>query len=125
MAKILISTSIDKIVEAGKRFGNEWARLREYLKEKGEDRSKWFDNMILKLDSPTAEGFHKTLRKMIRTFDEVEEKFIRTSDEVEEKFKWNISTEVLSLLSDISKTHWRHAFMTGVFFGYYGYSEKK
>lgn len=113
MAKILISTSIDKIVEAGKGFGNEWARLREYLKEKGEDRSKWFDNMILKLDSPTAEGFHKTLRKMIRTFDEVEE-----------KFKWNISTEVLSLLSDISKTHWRHAFMTGVFFGYYGYSEK-
>lgn len=110
MSKILISTATDEIVEAGRRFGNEWAKLKEYFKEAGKERDKWCDNMILKLDSPTAEGFHKILRKMVRTF--YEEK---------KDFKWNISTEILSLLADQSRVYWRHAFMTGVFFGYYGY----
>ncbi|MCP2519444.1 hypothetical protein NLB96_00300 [Candidatus Aminicenantes bacterium AC-335-K20] len=113
MAKILISTGADEIVESGRRFGSEWARLKQEFKKKGKGRDKWFDNMILKLDSPTSEGFHKILRKMIRTFYEEEQ-----------KFKWNISTEVLFLLSNKSKSFFRHAFMTGVFFGYYGYFEK-
>jgi len=113
MAKILISTGIDELVEAGRRFGSEWARLREFLKKRGK-RKEWFDNMIIKLDSPTAEGFHKILRKMVRTF----------YDYPEAELKWNISSEVLNLLSDKSKSSWRHAFMTGVFFGYYGYFEK-
>lgn len=114
MATILVSSVVDEIVEAGRRFGNEWARLREYYKKIGKERNKWFDNMVLKLDSPTAEGFHKILRKMIRTFYEQEE----------QGFKWNISNEVISLLSDKSRSYWRHAFMSGVFFGYYGYFEK-
>ncbi len=114
MAKILISTGTDEVVEAGRRFGSEWARLREILKKNGKGRDKWFDNMIIKLDSPTADGFHKILRKMVRTFYEYPEADL----------KWNISSEVLSLLSDKSRTSWRHAFMTGVFFGYYGYFEK-
>jgi len=113
MSKILISTGVDEIVESGRRFGSEWARLKQKFKKKGKGKDKWFDNMILKLDSPTSEGFHKILRKMIRTFYEEEQ-----------KFKWNISTEVLSLLSNKSKSYFRHAFMTGVFFGYYGYFEK-
>jgi pyruvate carboxylase len=114
MAKILISTGINELVEAGRRFGSEWARLREFLKKRGEKTEKWFDNMIIKLDSPTADGFHRIIRKMVRTF----------YDYQEAGFKWNISSEVLSLLSDKSKISWRHAFMTGVFFGYYGYFEK-
>jgi hypothetical protein len=118
MAKILISTGIDKLVEAGRRFGSEWARLREFLKKRGEKTEKWFDNMIIKLDSPTADGFHRIIRKMVRTFYEKESEYQDT------EFRWNISSEVLSLLSDKSKTSWRHAFMTGVFFGYYGYFEK-
>ncbi|MDF2953875.1 MAG: hypothetical protein OD816_001120 [Thermodesulfobacterium sp.] len=119
MAKILISTITDELVEAGRRFGSEWARLRSKIRsKKGEGREKWFDNMIIKLDSPTADGFHKILRKMVRTFYEYENEY------PEAKFKWNISSKVLSLLSDKSKTSWRHAFMTGVFFGYYGYFEK-
>jgi len=109
------STETDEVVEAGRRFGSEWARLREFLKKnKGEERDKWFDNMIIKLDSPTADGFHKILRKMVKTFYENREA----------NLKWNISSEVLSLLSDKSRTFWRHTFMTGVFFGYYGYFEK-
>ncbi|MGB9667502.1 MAG: hypothetical protein ACPL0D_00990 [Thermosulfidibacteraceae bacterium] len=114
MSKIIISTGFDEIVEAGRRFGSEWAKLREELKKKGQKRDKWFDNMIIKLDSPIADGFHKILRKMVRTF----------YDYREVKLKWNISTEVLSLLTDKSRAYWRHAFMTGVFFGYYGYFEK-
>jgi pyruvate carboxylase len=114
MAKILISTGIDELVEAGRRFGSEWARLREFLKKRGEKTEKWFDNMIIKLDSPTADGFHRIIRKMVRTFYDYQEAGL----------KWNISSEVLSLLSDKSKISWRHAFMTGVFFGYYGYFEK-
>jgi len=114
MAKILISTGIDELVEAGRRFGLEWAKLREFFKKRGEKTEKWFDNMIIKLDSPTADGFLRIIRKMVRTFN----------DYKEAGFKWNISSEVLSLLSDKSKTCWRHAFMTGVFFGYYGYFEK-
>jgi len=114
MVKILISTGINELVEAGRRFGSEWARLREFLKKEGEKREKWFDNMIIKLDSPTADGFHRTVRKMVRTFYDYQESGL----------KWNISSEVLSLLSDKSKISWRHAFMTGVFFGYYGYFEK-
>jgi pyruvate carboxylase len=114
MAKILISTGIDELVEAGRRFGSEWARLREFLKKRGEKTEKWFDNMIIKLDSPTAEGFHRIIRKMVRTFYDYQGVGL----------KWNISSEVLSLLSDRSKISLRHAFMTGVFFGYYGYFEK-
>lgn len=112
MAKIILSKGIEEIVESGKRFGIEWAKLRN-MKEKS--RRKWFDNMIIKLDSPSADSFHKIIRKMVRTFyDESKEK----------EFKWNISNEVLILLSDKSRAYWRHAFMTGVFFGYYGYFEK-
>jgi len=118
MAKILIPTGIDELVEAGRRLGSEWARLKEFLKKRGKKTEKWFDNMIIKLDSPTADGFHKIIRKMVRTFYENESEYQDT------EFKWNISSEVLSLLSDKSKTSWRHAFMTGVFFGYYGYFEK-
>jgi len=114
MAKILISTDIEKIVDTGRRFGSEWAKLREHERKKGQERVKWFDNMVLKLDSPTADGFHKILRKMIRNFYNNKEK----------EFKWNISSEVLSILSDKSRSYWRHAFMTGVFFGYYGYYEQ-
>jgi hypothetical protein len=114
MANILISKGIDELVEAGRRFGAEWAKLREFLKERGEKTEKWFDNMIIKLDSPTADGFHRIIRKMIRSF----------YDYPKAGCKWNISSEVLSLLSDKSKMSWRHAFMTGVFFGYYGYFEK-
>jgi len=115
MAKILVSTAIEEIVDAGRRFGSEWARLKEYNRHKGQERDKWFDNMVLKLDSPTADGFHQILRKMIRTFYKHKD---------EEEFKWNISSEVLSILSDKSRSYWRHAFMTGVFFGYYGYSKQ-
>jgi len=114
MAKILISTGIDELVEAGRRLGSEWARLREFFKKEGKKTEKWFDNMIIKLDSPTADGFHKILRKIVRTF----------YDYPEAGLKWNISSEILSLLSDKSKISWRHAFMTGVFFGYYGHFEK-
>ena len=111
MSKILVSTVSDEVVETGRRFGMEWAKLKEHYRNTGGERDKWFDNMVLKLDSPTAEGFQRIIRKMIRTFYE----------EKEQQFKWNISTEVLSLLSDKSRSFWRHAFMTGVFFGYYGY----
>jgi len=114
MAKVLISTITDEIVEAGRRFGNEWARLREYYKTLRQEKNKWFDNMILKLDSPTAEGFQRILRKMVREFYNIK----RT------EFKWNISTDVLSLLTDKSRSYYRQAFMTGVFFGYYGYFKK-
>lgn len=115
MSNISISTSVvEWIVDSGRRFGNAWAELKEHYKRTGRERDKWFDNMIIKLDSPTTEGFQKNIRKMIRTF----------YDEKGGNFKWNISTDVLSLISDKSKSYWRHAFITGVFFGYYGYFEK-
>lgn len=111
MVEVRITSGIDEIVEAGRRFGNAWAKLRERHKEK----EKWFDTMVIKLDSPTADSFHKILRKMVRELYK----------EQNEELKWNISTKVLGLLADRARSYWRHAFMTGVFFGYYGYFEEK
>jgi len=108
-----VSVIAEEIVEAGRRFGNAWAKLKEKRIQQGERREKWFDNMVIRLDSPTADGFHVTLRKMIRELSQ------------EEKLKWNIKKEVLAFLSDKTRTSWRHAFLTGVFFGYYGYFKRE
>lgn len=105
-----ISVIAEEIVEAGRRFGNAWATLK---KKRPKEREKWFDNMVIKLDSPTADGFHVILRKMVREMAP------------EEDLKWGIKKEVLGFLSDKTRVSWRHAFLTGVYFGYYGYFKKE
>lgn len=103
----IIAAVADEVVKAGSRFGRAWAEL----KLRNLDRTTWFDNMVIKLDSPTGEGFHTILRKMVR-------ELYASKDE---KIKWNISGKVLEFLGDKSRTYWRHAFLTGVYFGYFGF----
>jgi len=109
-----ISIISEEIVEAGRRFGNSWAELKEKrVKEGKEGKEKWFDNMVVKLDSPTAGGFHTIIRKMIREMAP------------EEGLRWGIKKEILGFISDKTRVSWRHAFLTGVYFGYYGYFKEK
>lgn len=103
----IVAVIADEIVKAGSRFGRAWAEL----KLRNPDRTTWFDNMVIKLDSPTGEGFHTILRKMVR-------ELYASRDE---KLRWNISEKVLEFLGDKSRTYWRHIFLTGVYFGYFGY----
>lgn len=109
-----ISAVAEEIVNSGRRFGNAWATLRDIYRKKGKERDKWCDTMVIKLDSPTSEGFHKILRKMVRTLYSEEG-----------TLKWNISGKILDLLGDKSRAYWRQAFMTGVYFGYFGHYEKQ
>ncbi|MEA1963885.1 MAG: hypothetical protein U9O41_01980 [Candidatus Aerophobetes bacterium] len=109
-----ISIIAEEIVKAGRRFGNAWAELKLKEKRVKEGTSeKWFDNMVIKLDSPTADGFLTIMRKMLRKMQS------------EKDLKWNIKTEILGFLCDKTRTSWRNAFLTGVYFGYYGYFKKE
>lgn len=115
-----ITTVAGELVRAGGRFGRAWHELKEVyaVRNKGRIRDKWFDNMVIKLDSSTLEGFHAVLRKMVR-------EMYGEKDRQGEDLKWGLNETVLGLLGDRSRTYWRHAFMTGVFFGYYGYHGKQ
>jgi len=113
-----INVIAEEIVNAGRRFGWAWATLKGLYKSQGEEKDKWFDTMIIKLDSPTMEGFHTILRKMVRML-------YGRKDEKGESLKWNLSERVLGLLGDKSRIYWKQAFMTGVYFGYYGHFEQK
>jgi len=113
-----INVVAEEIVGAGRRFGWAWATLKNLYKSRGEEREKWFDTMVIKLDSPTLEGFHTVLRKMVRYL-------YGESNKSGEPLKWNLSEKVLGLLGDKSRVYWKQAFMTGVYFGYYGYYEKE
>jgi hypothetical protein len=86
--------------------------LKEKKVKEGKSE-KWFDNMVIKLDSPTAVGFHTIIRKMI------------TEMAPEKDLKWGIKKDILGFLSDKTRVSWRHAFLTGVYFGYYGYFKKE
>ena len=113
-----INVVAEEIVSAGRRFGITWAILKNIYKTRGEEKNKWFDTMVIKLDSPTFEGFLTILRKMVRTL-------YGEKDERGESLRWNLSEKVLGLLGDKSRVYWKQAFMTGVYFGYYGYYETK
>jgi len=113
-----INVVAEEIVSAGHRFGWAWATLKGIYKNRRAEKDKWFDTMVIKLDSPTMEGFHTILRKMVRTL-------YGEKDEKSESLKWNLSEKVLGLLGDKSRVYWKQAFMTGVYFGYYGHYETK
>ncbi|OQX52911.1 MAG: hypothetical protein B5M53_07615 [Candidatus Cloacimonas sp. 4484_209] len=106
-----INIIAEEIVEAGRRFGNAWAELKERKVKEGTSE-KWFNNMVMKLDSPTTDGFHVIFRKMVREM-------------AQEDLRWGIKKEILGFLSDKTRVSWRHAFLTGVYFGYYGYFKKE